>query len=126
MKTISPFLKLLVSRKKTKGFTLIELLVAVFMSGIVMVGLGAAMMAILNSNKVASAKTDVKNQINRAVDYINEDIKAARFAGITETSGTKTTLSLTLIQDDGSDKDRIISELYCRNTKQALKELGRL
>ena len=72
----------LLIKKNSKGFTLIELLVAVVMSGIVMAGLGAGMMAVLNSSKKTNAKTDVKNQLNRAVEYINEDIKRSRVAGI--------------------------------------------
>ena len=97
------FLKLLFTNKKNKGFTLIELLVAILMSGIVMVGLGAGMVVILNNNKASAAKIDVKNQLNRAIDYINEDVKAARAANIEQVAGVNTTLTLTLLQDDGTD-----------------------
>jgi len=108
MKTTIPnFYKLLAFQKRDKGFTLIELLVAILMSGIMMVGLGAGMMAVLNNSKASAAKTDVKNQLNRAIDYINEDIKTARFAGVLISSGNsadpKDTLAITVLQDDGTE-----------------------
>lgn len=86
---------------KSKGFTLIELLVAIVMSGIVVTGLGTGMMAVLNSTKTSASKTDVKDQLNRAIDYINDDIKKARISEIKESvsgSGIKDTVVLTYFE----------------------------
>ncbi|OKH11606.1 prepilin-type N-terminal cleavage/methylation domain-containing protein [[Limnothrix rosea] IAM M-220] len=75
------YLKNLLCRKQVKGFTLTELLVAIAISGLVLSGLGAGLVAVLNSNKDSTVKTDVKNQLNRAIDYINDDIARSRVAG---------------------------------------------
>ena len=99
MKLLHFFLKGLQKQKANKGFTLVELLVAIVMSGIVMVGLGAGMMAILNNNKASAAKTVAKNQLNRAIDYISEDIKQSRVAGLTQTSVANDTLVLTYYEN---------------------------
>lgn len=93
------YLKLAKSLEKSKGFTLLELLVAIAMSGIVLVGLGSGMVALMNSSNNNSAKAELKNQLNRAADYINEDIKRARFADITTTSTTNDTVVLTYFEN---------------------------
>lgn len=92
------YLKLLSVNKTSGGFTLIELLVAIAMSGILVTVMGAGMMAILNSSKTSTSKTNIKNQLNRAIDYINDDIKKARIAGISTTKNTDDTVIFTYFE----------------------------
>lgn len=92
------YLKLLSVNKKSDGFTLIELLVAIAMSGILVTIMGAGMMAILNSSKTSTSKANIKNQLNRAVDYINDDIKKARIAGISTTKKSNDTVIFTYFE----------------------------
>lgn len=101
MDILKLYLKCSKALAKSKGFTLIELLVAIVMSGIVVTALGSGMMAILNSTKTSASKTDVKDQLNRAIDYINDDIKKARISEIKESvsgSGVNDTVILTYFE----------------------------
>ncbi|MGB2924560.1 MAG: prepilin-type N-terminal cleavage/methylation domain-containing protein [Limnothrix sp.] len=84
---------------KSKGFTLIELLVAIVMSSIVLLGLGSGLVAVLSTTKESAIKANLKNQLNRAVDYMNEDIKRARFADIKTTNTTDDTVILTYFEN---------------------------
>lgn len=64
--------------KSDRGFTLLEILMAISLSSIVLLGIGTGLVFTLNSNKKAEAKTLQRTQLNRALDYISEDIRRAR------------------------------------------------
>ncbi|AFY39116.1 hypothetical protein Lepto7376_2864 [[Leptolyngbya] sp. PCC 7376] len=99
MNTFSNYFASLIKSDRSKGFTLIELLVAIALSGIVIVGLGAGMVAVLGRSKSSATKTDLKNQLNRAIDYINDDIKRSRVAGLKQTNVSNDTLILTYYEN---------------------------
>jgi prepilin-type N-terminal cleavage/methylation domain-containing protein len=63
---------------KFTGFTLVELLVAVAISGTVMSVAGLGLVSILQANKKAEDQTERRMELNRALDYIADDIREAR------------------------------------------------
>lgn len=81
------YLSYLNSRKSTKGFTLTEILLAVSLSAFVLIGIGTALVVTLNADKKAEAKTIQRTQLNRALDYMTEDIKTARVISV-DNNGT--------------------------------------
>lgn len=99
MEILKLYLKLSKSFEKLGGFTLIELLVAVLMGSIVMIGLGSGLVALMSTTNKSMLKGDLKNQLNRALDYINEDIKRSRFAGLRTSKTTNDTLLLTYFEN---------------------------
>ncbi|GEM_PF-6218357 len=87
--------------KSEQGFTLIEILLAVMLSSVVLLGIGTALVFVLNSNQKAEAKTLQRTQLNRALEYITEDIKTARVISV-DTNGTPSDLS----------DDKLVLEYY--------------
>lgn len=71
----------------SKGFTLVELLVAVAITGIVITVAGFGLVAILQANKKAEAQTERRMDLNRALDYIADDIKESSSATTEYPSG---------------------------------------
>ncbi|TAE57159.1 MAG: type II secretion system protein [Nostocales cyanobacterium] len=59
------------------GFTLIELLVAAVIMSIVMTLAGSAFVAILEQNRKAESEIQTRQNLNRALDYIANDIRQA-------------------------------------------------
>ncbi|MGF1488015.1 MAG: prepilin-type N-terminal cleavage/methylation domain-containing protein [Prochloraceae cyanobacterium] len=64
-------------QKQNKGFTLTELLIAVFTSAIVISALLTAMVQILQSDRRENQRTQVQQQVQSALNYINQDLKQA-------------------------------------------------
>ncbi len=79
--------KLSSSYSSTRGFTLVELLVAVAITGIVITVAGFGLVAILQANKKAEAATERRIELNRAIDYIANDIKESSSASTVRPSG---------------------------------------
>lgn len=63
--------------RNTYGFTLVELLVAVAITGIVITAAGFGLVAILQANKSAEAATETRMELNRALDFMAEEVKMA-------------------------------------------------
>lgn len=63
--------------RSTKGFTLVELLVAVAITGIVVTVAGLGLVTILQANKRAEAATETRMELNRALDFMAEEVKMA-------------------------------------------------
>lgn len=61
----------------TSGFTLVELLVAIAITGIVISAAGFGLVNILQANKKAEAATERRRELNRALDFIAEEVKMA-------------------------------------------------
>ena len=76
MRTVKLYLPVLVS-KSTAGFTLIELIVAIMLSAILMGMTGYGLSIMTSKNQLAEAETQRRVQLNRALEYISEDIRAA-------------------------------------------------
>lgn len=78
MKAMKFSLKRLLFINSTKGFTLLELLIAISISFIVIVSLGAAVVGMISANRESELKTTRRVELNRALDYISEEIKGAK------------------------------------------------
>lgn len=71
----------------SQGFTLVELLVAVAITGIVITAAGFGLVTILQANKKAEAQAGRRMDLNRALDYIADDIKESSSATTEHPSG---------------------------------------
>ncbi|MBE9055659.1 type II secretion system protein J [Sphaerospermopsis sp. LEGE 08334] len=61
-----------------KGFTLIEILVAAAIMSIVVTLAGTAFVALLQQNQKAKAESDRRTNLNRALDYMANEIRMAK------------------------------------------------
>lgn len=61
-----------------QGFTIIELLIAIVISAIVIGAAGFGLVALLRANRTAEAQSVRRIELNRALDYIADDIRQAR------------------------------------------------
>jgi prepilin-type N-terminal cleavage/methylation domain-containing protein len=59
------------------GFTLIELLIAIALTTIIVLGIGIGLVNILQANERTEAETASRNNLNRALDFISDDIRTA-------------------------------------------------
>lgn len=64
--------------QSSSGFTLVELLVAIAITGIVTTVAGFGLVNILQANRKAEAQTERRMNLNRALNYIADDIREAR------------------------------------------------
>lgn len=71
-------LKIFNTRNSSAGFTLIELLVAASITTIVVGLTGTGMVSITQNNKKAKAETERRVELNRALDFITDEIKRAK------------------------------------------------
>lgn len=71
-------LKILKTRNSSSGFTLIELLIAASITTIVVSLTGTGMVAITENNKKAKAETERRVELNRALDFIADEIRQAK------------------------------------------------
>jgi prepilin-type N-terminal cleavage/methylation domain-containing protein len=61
-----------------QGFTLIELLLAILISGFVISGIGVGLVVMTRGNATAEGKTTRRVELNRAMDYIAEEVRMAK------------------------------------------------
>ncbi|MBE9235757.1 prepilin-type N-terminal cleavage/methylation domain-containing protein [Anabaena aphanizomenioides LEGE 00250] len=61
-----------------KGFTLIEILVAAVIMSMVVTLAGTAFVALLQQNQKAKAESDRRTNLNRALDYMANEIRMAK------------------------------------------------
>ncbi len=110
-------LKLLIDASKSSaGFTLIELIIAMVLSAIFMGLTGYGLSVMTSKNQSAEVETQRRTQLNRALEYISEEIRMARTitpaTGYTITSATPTcavaTPILSLTIPDGADLKTIV------------------
>ncbi|MEA5575421.1 prepilin-type N-terminal cleavage/methylation domain-containing protein [Anabaena sp. UHCC 0451] len=71
-----------------KGFTLIEVLVAAVIMSIVVALAGTAFVGIIQQNQKAKFESDRRTNLNRALDYIANEIRMARTVTIAAPSPT--------------------------------------
>jgi len=71
--------KLNTSNQNYSGFTLVELLVAIAITGIVIGASGFGLVSILQANKRAEAATERRTELNRALDFISEEVRMASY-----------------------------------------------
>ncbi len=82
---ILKLLKITKSTKKSAGFTLIELLVAAIITSIIVSIAGWGLVTLMSSKKVADTQTAMQGETNRAADFINDEIRRAKFINKTDT-----------------------------------------
>jgi len=93
-------------RTKTtnQGFTLVELLASLVITGIVVAGLNVGMTYLLQESKEAEKETQRRSELNRAADFIAEEIKMAEaIAGDSSISTATAAPSFTKDCTDTSD-----------------------
>lgn len=78
MKIFKPYLPIIQVAASSEGFTLIELIIATVLTGLMATLSGYGLSIMLNNNQVAEAETVRRTQLNRALEYISEDIRMAR------------------------------------------------
>ncbi|PSB46125.1 hypothetical protein C7B80_14555 [Cyanosarcina cf. burmensis CCALA 770] len=75
---MNKFLKSLSIQKTSNGFTLIELLVAILITSILITATGWGVVAITQNDKKAKAETDRRVELNRALDFISDEVRQAK------------------------------------------------
>lgn len=68
------------SKKGSAGFTLIELILAASLLGIVITVSGWGLSAILLANERGEAESIITDNLNRALDFISDDVRTANLA----------------------------------------------
>lgn len=64
-------------RNSSGGFTLAELLIAALLGAIVISAFGFGLVTIMTADKDSETKTERRIELNRAIDYISEEIRMA-------------------------------------------------
>lgn len=77
------FLKLFGFQKNSAGFTLIELLVAMSLTTIVVGVAGFGLVAIMGANNKGEAETQRRENLNRALDFISDEVRTASMVSST-------------------------------------------
>ncbi len=72
------FKKFLKKNQPNSGFTLTELLTGLFMSIFVTGALGFGLYQIMSATAREKAKTDVRNEASRAVEFISDELRRAQ------------------------------------------------
>ncbi|MGK7880199.1 MAG: PilW family protein [Crocosphaera sp.] len=72
------YLKLLQKSPPAGGWTLVELMIAAVMTLVVLMVSGFGLMTILKENKVANATGAMQYELNRATEFISEEIRTAK------------------------------------------------
>jgi prepilin-type N-terminal cleavage/methylation domain-containing protein len=75
LKHLRAFLK----RRSLSGFTLLELLVAMFIAGLVVVGLLTLSAQITEANQRDAGRSQVQQDMQAAIDYVSQDLREAVF-----------------------------------------------
>ena len=88
-------LKTVNTQSLSAGFTLIELLVAMSLTLIVTSLSGFGLVAMMTSNSKAEAKTQRRTEINRALDFISDEVRMSR--KINTNTNTTTTASAAVV-----------------------------
>lgn len=70
-----------------QGFTLVELLVGMVVTSIFLAFAGSGLISILQSHRQSEAEVDQHTQLNRAIDFIADDIREAKAVSTTAPSG---------------------------------------
>lgn len=70
-----------------QGFTLVELLVGMVVTTIFLIFAGSGLISILQSHRQSEAEVDQHTKLNRAIDFIADDIREAKAVSTTAPSG---------------------------------------
>lgn len=83
------FLKTVNTQSLSAGFTLIELLVAMSLTLIVTSISGFGLVAMMSNNNKAEARIQRRTEINRALDFISDEVRMARRVNSTTSTTVK-------------------------------------
>lgn len=72
------FFKGLSHQNKSDGFTLVELMVAILITSIIVSVTGWGVVALTQKNKVQKAETERRVELNRALDFIADEVRQAK------------------------------------------------
>lgn len=75
------------ARKSTPGFTLVELLVGMVATSILISFAGSSLVTVLQIHNRVEAEVDQQVKLNRALDYISDDIREAKAVSTTAPPG---------------------------------------
>jgi prepilin-type N-terminal cleavage/methylation domain-containing protein len=87
------------TRKVTGGFTLTELLIATAITGIVLTIAGTGLITLLSSNQSAEQRQNRRQELNRAMSFISDDIRAAQRINRTQNPNSPTVSAITALND---------------------------
>jgi prepilin-type N-terminal cleavage/methylation domain-containing protein len=99
--------------KSAAGFTLIELIVAILLSAILMMLTSYGLFIMTSKNQAAETETQQRTQLNRALEYISEDIRMAKsidpatsytISAISPSCATATPIFSLTLPDSGATK----------------------
>jgi prepilin-type N-terminal cleavage/methylation domain-containing protein len=79
-----------VKRAKATGFTLTELLVASAITSVVLVLAGSGLVTLLTADQAAEQRQNRQQELNRALAFIADDIRAAQRVNLNEANNTVT------------------------------------
>ena len=74
---MNTFTKLLLVKHSNNGFTLIELIAASIMTLFIVSAAGFGMIVMLREQTIATAGSDIQYNLNRAADFISEEVRQA-------------------------------------------------
>jgi prepilin-type N-terminal cleavage/methylation domain-containing protein len=69
----------LLKRGKISGFTLLELLIAMFVAGLIVVGLLTLSAQITEANQRDAGRSQIQQDMQAAIDYVSQDLREAVF-----------------------------------------------
>lgn len=72
---------------RAPGFTLVELITATAIMGILVAMVGGGLVSVMESNRRKEAELDRKHELNRAADFIADDVLAGEKVSTTVTIG---------------------------------------
>lgn len=75
---MNKFIKGLINQKPSSGFTLVELMVAMLITSLVISATGFGLVSITNKDKREKAETQRRVELNRALDFIADEVRQAK------------------------------------------------
>lgn len=75
---MNKFIKSLRNQRKSSGFTLVELMVAMLITSLVISATGFGLVTITNRDKREKAETERRVELNRALDFIADEVRQAK------------------------------------------------
>lgn len=75
---MNKFIKGLINQKHSDGFTLVELMVAMLITSLVISATGFGLVTITNRDKREKAETQRRVELNRALDFIADEVRQAK------------------------------------------------
>jgi prepilin-type N-terminal cleavage/methylation domain-containing protein len=107
-----------VNRGQTAGFTLTELLVASAITSVVLVLAGSGLMTLLTADQAAEQRQNRRQELNRALAFIADDIRAAQAINL---NAAKQTVTANVALADAAN--RFPTEIPYRNSIEGTEVL---